>query len=70
MVCINNLTFGVTRAESLLATPLSIGVYNEKVPEKDIVNNAWTEGVRSTNTLKYIYFGLYVCVGITAKYWD
>ena len=57
MVCINNLTFGVAWMESLLATPLSIGVQSEKVPKK-ILNNAWTEGVRSTNTLIYIYFGL------------
>ena len=69
MVCIHNLTLGVTWVESHLATPLPIGVQSEKVPKKrreELLNNAWTLGVRSTNPSN-IYFGskyvrMFVCI--------
>ena len=69
MVCIHNLTFRVTRAESLLVHLFLLVCKAKKSAKIYILSNTWTKGVKSTNTLEYIYFLVceYVRLGITAK---
>ena len=78
MVCIHNLTLGVTWAGSLLDTPLPITVHSKDVPKKkDFRISLGTKELDPINHIN-IYFGSYVCIyicmyvhlGIMAKHLD
>ena len=65
MVHTHNFTLGVTWAGSLLATPLPIGMYSEKVPKKSTYDELLDlRSYIQEHTFKYIFFfiRMHVCM--------